>query len=233
MRVCMNDLVVRTAIRALAASVAIALLAGCATPQRACAALPGCDFPLARASEFVPGKTTLAEVTALFGPAGGDEEVTIEQDMAGRTLPSPLNARVLVYRYVARDLTQATVPGSRPSRRAVLYFAEGKLVGYSTSSSFTSDTTVFAHQRAGELRKGASPETEVVRVIGKPGGRANYPLALEPDGRTLFYDHVVLDFPPGSNTASDMTVHLSAAGVLQDYAVSSKVSAAQGTRPAR
>lgn len=210
----------------MAGAAAIALLAACAVPQpTGCAALPGCDFPRAKAGDFVLGKTTLPEVVALFGPPAGDESVTIDRDMSGRDLPTAVVARVLIYRHVTRDMAQASVPGSRPSRRAVLYFADNRLFGYSTSSSFTSDTTVFSHQRAQELRKGVTTETEALRMLGTPSGRALYPLALAPEGRTLFYDHVVLDFPAGSTTSSDMTVHLSGAGVVQDYAVTSKVTA--------
>lgn len=223
----------RRAVRRVFAAAMLALVAACATPRPSgCAASPGCDFPLGKASGFVLGQTTYEQVTASFGAPAAEETVTIDRDMAGRDLAIPVVARVLVYRYVAAQ-AQGAAPATRASRRAVLYFNGNRLLGYSTSSSFAADSTAFPLDTAPQLQKGSTTESDVLRLLGPPGGRAVYPLAVLPEGRTLFYDHVLLDTPPGSTTARDMTVHLTPGGVVHDFAATSKVTASQGTgRPA-
>lgn len=218
MTMLMNTAVAGRLARGLCMVGLLAVLAGCATQR-------GRDFPLARVNDFVLGQSTRQQVAAVFGPPLSEEVVTFKKDMADHVLEQPSVTRILTYDYAETQADKAVVPGVRPQRRALMYFADDRLVGYFRLSSFKADATDFRLERADDLRKGETREDEVIARIGEPAGRGIYPMAAQPGGRALFYNQQLVNSPAGSTTRKELRVFLSPQGVVEDFTASSTVTA--------
>src|SRR6185503_7286045 len=83
---------------------------------------------------------------------------------------------VTVLQYSAVELH----PEVAHARAALYSFHDGRLVGYSYSSSFSADNTDFDDSAADRLVKGQTTEEQVLVLLGRPTGRSIYPLVKEP-----------------------------------------------------
>jgi len=69
--------------------------------------------------------------------------------------------------------------GVIPTRGQGFYFLDDKLAGYDFNSSWKEDQTDFNGAKVSEIKKGVSTRDDVVRLIGRPGGRYGYPLIAD------------------------------------------------------
>ena len=69
--------------------------------------------------------------------------------------------------------------GVIPTRGQGFYFLDDKLAGYDFNSSWKEDQTDFNGAKVSEIKKGVSTRDDVVRMIGRPGGRYAYPLIAD------------------------------------------------------
>src|SRR5215510_1208061 len=69
--------------------------------------------------------------------------------------------------------------GVIPTRGQGFYFVDDKLAGYDFNSSWKEDQTDFNGAKVWEIKKGVSTRDDVVRLIGRPGGRYAYPLIAD------------------------------------------------------
>lgn len=185
----------------------------------------GANFPAAKSQEFILGVTTKQQVIDTFGKPQKEEVTTKRQDIGGKDLPTSMVLTTLHYDYSEPPGEPALASGFRPWRRAFLYFHENKLVGIFRASNFKADSTRFAIDKVSEFQKGKTTEQDVVAALGQSSGRGIYPLALQKDGRALFYNFVLPNHPPGSTTTDDLRVFVSADGIVQDFALTSNSKA--------
>ena len=66
--------------------------------------------------------------------------------------------------------------GVSPERGQGFYFFNDKLAGYDFNSSWKEDQSDFNGAKVLEIKKGVSTRNEVLRLIGRPGGKYAYPL---------------------------------------------------------
>jgi hypothetical protein len=71
--------------------------------------------------------------------------------------------------------------GVTPTRGQGFYFLDDKLAGYDFASSWKEDQSNFDGTKVPEIKKGVSTRDDVIRLIGRPGGRYAYPLIAEPN----------------------------------------------------
>jgi hypothetical protein len=71
---------------------------------------------------------------------------------------------------------EAAADGVTAARSQGFYFFNGKLVGYEFLSSWKGDSTDFDSGKVSQIKKGESTRSDVVRLLGHPGGKYIYPL---------------------------------------------------------
>ena len=69
--------------------------------------------------------------------------------------------------------------GVVPTRGQGFYFLDDKLAGYDFASSWKEDQTDFDGAKVSEIKKSVSTRDEVLRLIGRPGGKYAYPLIAD------------------------------------------------------
>lgn len=82
---------------------------------------------------------------------------------------------------------KAVAAGVTPARSQGFYFYDGKLVGYEFTSSFADDSTDFNSAKVAEIKEGVSTLNDVVRMLGKPGGKYIYPVTSSVDEEAVTY----------------------------------------------
>jgi outer membrane protein assembly factor BamE (lipoprotein component of BamABCDE complex) len=66
--------------------------------------------------------------------------------------------------------------GVNAARGQGFYFLDDKLAGYDFASSWKEDQTDFDGAKVPAIKKGVSSRDEVIRLMGRPGGRYAYPM---------------------------------------------------------
>jgi hypothetical protein len=69
--------------------------------------------------------------------------------------------------------------GVIPTRGQGFYFLDDKLAGYDFTSSWKEDGSDFDGAKVSAIKKGVSTRRDVVRLIGRPGGKYAYPLIAD------------------------------------------------------
>lgn len=128
----------------------VLLAAGCTAGKK---------FQMPKDDDLALGRTSVERVFEIMGPPF--KESSLSQN--GKAY------RVLTYVYVK----------SGSQRMMVLVFLDNRLVGKDSLSSFESDHTNFDDRIVSQIQKGVSLGKDVVRLLGKPGGRQVPPLAPE------------------------------------------------------
>jgi SmpA / OmlA family len=77
--------------------------------------------------------------------------------------------------------------GVVPARGQGFYFLNDKLVGYDFNSSWREDQTDFNGAKVSEIKKGVSTRAEVIKLIGRPGGKYAYPMIPSPNDQADVY----------------------------------------------
>ena len=77
--------------------------------------------------------------------------------------------------------------GVTPARGQGFYFLDDKLAGYDFTSSWKEDQTDFDARKVAEIKKGVSNRADVLRLIGRPGGKYGYPLIASQNGQADVY----------------------------------------------
>jgi hypothetical protein len=86
--------------------------------------------------------------------------------------------KTLTYNFATTGGTPAR-QGVTPTRGQGFYFLDDKLAGYDFASSWKEDQSNFDGTRVPEIKKGVSTRDDVLRLIGRPGGRYGYPLIAD------------------------------------------------------
>ena len=86
--------------------------------------------------------------------------------------------KTLTYNFAMTDGTPAR-EGVTPTRGQGFYFLDDKLAGYDFASSWKEDQSNFDGTKVPEIKKGVSSRDDVIRLIGRPGGKYAYPLIAE------------------------------------------------------
>lgn len=131
------------------------LLAGCA----------GTNFVRVPDDAMILGQTSSEQVTARLG-APYQEGVVTKNNQQVKTAS---------YAYASAS-GEAAAEGVTPARSQGFYFFENKLVGYEFTSSWKEDSTNFDSKKVSQIKKGQSTRSDVVRLLGNPGGRYIYPV---------------------------------------------------------
>ncbi len=150
-------------------------LAGVALLMAGCA---GSNFVKPEPGRFVLGKTTEQELSKALGKPYRVGTV----DKNGKSLKS------LTYAYanVGGETQHKGVTGARSE---AFYFHEGTLVGTEFSSSFKDDGTDFDETKVAKIEKGKSSKSDVIQLLGPPGGEYMAPLIANPGDRALVYTY--------------------------------------------
>jgi outer membrane protein assembly factor BamE (lipoprotein component of BamABCDE complex) len=156
----------KSSIVKLAAVVVSALLAGCA----------GTNFVRVTDDALVLGQTTSEQVSARLGSPYREGVVT-KNDQQIKTAS---------YAYASTGGT-AAAEGVTPARSQGFYFFENKLVGYEFTSSWKEDSSNFDSDKISQIKKGESTRSDVVRLLGNPGGRYIYPVIPNKDESAINY----------------------------------------------
>ena len=131
------------------------VVAGCA----------GSDFAKQSDDALVLGQTSRRDILQRLGTPYREGTVTKN----GKQL------KTLTYNFATTGGTPAR-EGVTPTRGQGFYFLDDKLAGYDFNSSWKEDQSDFNGAKVPEIKKGVSTRNEVLRLIGRPGGKYAYPL---------------------------------------------------------
>jgi hypothetical protein len=142
------------------------LLAGCA----------GDKFVRLPDDSLVLGQTTQEQIRARLGTPYREGEITKN----GQQL------KTANYFY-SRTGGGADAAGVTPARNQGFIFLKDKLVGYEFASSYKDDSTNFDSEKVSQIKTGESTRSDVVRILGNPGGRYSYPLIANTNDEATNY----------------------------------------------
>jgi hypothetical protein len=187
----------------------LAFLAGCAT-------VSGQNFDPRKASGFVPGKSSKAEVLAAMGKPATEQTYTAKKDMADKELSNPAIISEIRYHYTDRQAL-AKPADMEAARNAFYTFDSGTLMSYWVLSTFADDSTDFDEQLVGKLVRGQTTEAQVIALLARPAGRGVYPAAKQPDGSSMIYEAFLLRRGTRQATYKTLRVYLDNKRVVTDY----------------
>ena len=139
------------------------------------ACVAGSGFVKPAEDKLVMGKSDKKQIIAMMGePTGTGEKV-----MNGEALD------IINYAYASFG-ADAVYDGVTAERSMAFMFYKGKLVGKEFTSSFNVDNTAFYPAKAKSVKKGMK-ESEVLALMGKPGGEYRYPVIEDKNGKAMVY----------------------------------------------
>jgi hypothetical protein len=139
----------------------------------ACAA--GVNFVKPTDDKLVLGLTTKNQLVALMGEPTGK----------GQKVSNGENLEIITYAY-AKMGDEAVFEGVTPARSIGFLFHNNVLVGKEFTSSFKSDNSYFDPLNAKSIKQGMKG-TDVVKLLGNPGGEYRYPIISNKSGKALVY----------------------------------------------
>jgi hypothetical protein len=139
-------------------------------------ACAGRDFVRPADESYALGRSTTSEIRERFGKPYGEAAETRN----GKTI------KVLQYGFASTG-GKAMRPGVTPARAQAFFFHEDVLAGYEFSSSWADDHTDFDASRVKEIVKGSSTREDVIRIMGRPGGRYIAPVPPDNAPEALAY----------------------------------------------
>ena len=128
-------------------------------------ACAGTNFVRVADDTMVLGQTTSEQITARLG-SPYREGVVIKNDQQIQTSS---------YAYASTG-GEAAAAGVTAARSQGFYFFNNKLVGHEFVSSWKEDSTNFDSGKISQIKKGESIRSDVVRLLGDPGGKYIYPV---------------------------------------------------------
>ena len=125
----------------------------------------GTNFIRATDDSLVLGQTTQEQIKARLGSPFQEGVVTKNEQQLKTSNYAYANAG-----------GGADADGVIPARSQGFYFFNDKLVGYEFTSSYKEDSTNFDSGLISQIKKGTSTRSDVVRLLGNPGGKYIYPV---------------------------------------------------------
>lgn len=142
------------------------LLTGCA----------GTNFVRVTDEALVLGQTTPEQVTARLGSPFQEGVVTKNNQQI----------KTASYAYASSG-GEGAAEGVTPARSQGFYYFSNKLVGHEFTSSWKEDSTNFDSGKVSQIKKGESTRSDVVRILGNPGGKYIYPVIPNNDEDAVNY----------------------------------------------
>jgi len=142
------------------------LLTGCA----------GTNFVRMADDAMILGQTTSDQIAARLGAPYREGVVTKNNQQI----------KTSSYAYASTG-GEAAAAGVTAARSQGFYFFSNKLVGYEFTSSWKEDSTNFDGGKVPQIKKGESTRSDVVRLLGNPGGRYIYPVIPNNDEEAMNY----------------------------------------------
>jgi len=179
------------------------------------------------------GETTPADAVAMIGePISKSSETVTSVERTAGVISVFSAVRQLgtyeAYNYGFADTMNSVLigqmAGPSPQRTLRLVFWNGKLVGYTSMSNFTEDTTDFDDTRIAQVQRGKSTEADVRALFGKPGGASIFPLIALPDGHALIYRYSKDDFNNRERHSKFLSVYIDHTGIVRDMNSSDTVT---------
>ncbi|MGC4060043.1 MAG: hypothetical protein QM749_03980 [Aquabacterium sp.] len=196
--------------------VAALMLHGCATF--------GKEYSASNISRIELGKTSRAQIVALFGSPQEESTTTYKKDVGDKDLPQPIIATILRY-YFSAPSASGAVAGSPPNRWLNVLLVDDATFAYFSSSSFKEDPTDFDVAKAGGFERGKTTKDMVVSTLGAPSGKGIYPFAVSAKGTGYFYSVDLKNMPPGSTTHKRVRVFFNPEDIVEDFSVNANTEA--------
>ncbi len=150
----------------MGAVVGAMFLSGCA----------GTAFVKTSDEQLALGKTSESEIRQKMGTPYREGVVTKNEKQL----------KTLTYAY-ANTGGEASGPGVTAAKAQAFYMHQDKLAGYEFISSWKEDSTDFDESRIAQIKKGVSTRSDVLQIMGPPGGKYIYPLIPNQDDEALVY----------------------------------------------
>lgn len=147
---------------------ASALLSACAV---------GTDFVRPSADTIELGKTTYKQVEERFGKPKDETRIQHNRELL----------RAVSYSY-ANDFDRPKMPNTMAMRQLIFLFSGDIVVMESFNSSFATDSTDFDQHKVGDIVKGKTRCDEVERLLGRPSGRAIFPIVDKHGESAISYE---------------------------------------------
>ena len=141
-------------------------------------ACAGTDFVRVPDDVLVLDQTTYEQITARLGSPYRQGVVTKNDQQ--------IQTASYAYASAGGAAAAARLP---PARSQGFYFFNNKVVGYEFSSSWKDDSTDFDGGKVAQIKKGQSTRRDVVRLLGKPGGKYIYPLIPNRGEEAVIYSY--------------------------------------------
>ena len=142
------------------------LVAGCA----------GSDFTRQSDDALMIGQTSREDILKRLGTPYRE----------GAVVKNGKQLKTMTYAFATTGGTPAR-DGVTPARGQGFYFLDDKLAGYDFTSSWKEDQSDFDGAKVTSIKKGVSSRDEVVRMLGRPGGKYAFPMIPEPKGEADVY----------------------------------------------
>jgi outer membrane protein assembly factor BamE (lipoprotein component of BamABCDE complex) len=107
--------------------------------------------------------------------------------------------------------------GVRSQRTLHLEFLDGKLVGYSSASSFDNDSTNFDDGKVGQLQRGITTQADVTNLFGAPAGEVMFPVISMQKGHAALYSFVQDNITARERATKFLAVYFDDGGVVRDF----------------
>ncbi|MEQ1853047.1 MAG: hypothetical protein ABMA01_15825 [Chthoniobacteraceae bacterium] len=154
--------------RLILALVWAVILSGCA----------GTDFKRPEPQALVVGKSTTSDVIRVMGAPY----------QTGESLKNGEKIKTARYAY-AEGAGAGRYPGVVPARAMVFHTFNDLLIGQEFVSSFPADATEYDETKIQSIAKGKSTRADVVSLLGKPNGEAEYPLIKSKGEKGVIYSY--------------------------------------------
>ena len=180
--------------------VGLALLAGCYSTGR--------QFVRPHLDAFELRRTTSGEIVAALGKPNTVASTTRNGERIER----------FQYQYFT---AQGFATGSGPvGRTASYFFSDGVMVGYLYTSNYPGDSTDFDEAKAQTIVIGRSTQQDAESLLGRPVGRAVYPLIDSIEDTELRYSYIGGAGVMGSRTiVKNAIFRVSKGGMVTDAKV--------------
>lgn len=195
------------------------LLAGCGA---------GKNFTMPTKGSLQLGVTTLQQATAMLGDPVSKNRSTVAAIETGTATPAPSiftpvklpgTYDNLIYAYIDTVGQQlvGSFAGVRPARTLHIEFLNGKLIGYSASSSFDNDSTNFDDSKVAQLERGKTSQNDVTNLLGAPSGELMFPLISTPKGHVALYSYAEDNVTKRERATKFLAVYFDDGGIVRDF----------------
>ena len=201
----------------------------CALLCASCVATTGREFVRPTTQSVELGKSTTGEIRSTYGEPYEQNTATISklETSGGQTVfdAAPMSGTVTIYTYYLQQ-NQAPIQGGNSWAKWVDFvFLNDQLCVYNYVSNFDAGSTQFDEGRLSSLKKGVSKKSDVVSLLGEPGGRAIYPFVLHEGMEKYLYKYFQIDREHNMAKSKGLELVFDANGTLLDYRFASQSKA--------